>query len=193
MVSDKLAWAHLSTLSGMGFVFWGLCNLGVFGLSLVMHKDNFNYHFAYTGNGKFLQPFKSMMAAEDLLNVAWTSSCLILGGFYLQQRVGSMAAFKIFGLSLMASYLATVSLGPTTVMGQMNLRGLSPLKWDSIDSKQGRMVGADLMAGTCVYACMCAHGLWIPVAAIACVDLAYYGPMGVAMPTAAAIGALTML
>ena len=54
------------------------------------------------------------------------------------------------------------------------------------------MVGADLMAGTCVYACLFSHGLWFPAVAIAAVDLAYYGPQGIAMPTAAAIGALTM-
>ena len=67
----------------MGFVFWGFCNLGVFGLSQVMHKENFDYHFAYTGNGKLMQPFKSMMAAESLSNVAWTAPSLIVGGFYL--------------------------------------------------------------------------------------------------------------
>mgnify|MGYP001059093033 CR=1 FL=1 len=83
MISDKLSWARLSTLSGMGFVLWGACNLGIFGLSLVMYKENFDYHFAYTGNGKLMQPLKSMMAGEDFLNVAWTSASLIAGGFYL--------------------------------------------------------------------------------------------------------------
>ena len=83
MLSDKLSWASLATLSGMGFVFRGICNLGVSGLSTLMHKENFNYHFSYTGNGKLLQPLKSMMAAEDFTNVAWTSGSLIVGGFYL--------------------------------------------------------------------------------------------------------------
>ena len=83
MVGDKLSWARLTTLSGMGFVFWGVLNLGVYGLSMVMHKENFDYHFAYTGNGKFLQPFKAMMAGEDFANVSWTSASLIGGGFYL--------------------------------------------------------------------------------------------------------------
>ena len=104
-----------------------------------------------------------------------------------------MSAFKLFVLSLMASYYATVALGPTTNAGKMHLRSLSPMRWDSIDSDKGRMVGADMMAGTCLYACCFAHGLWIPGAAFAAFDLAYYGPMGVAMPAAAAVGALTML
>lgn len=104
-----------------------------------------------------------------------------------------MAAFKLFGLSVAACYYATISLGPTTRVGKMHLRGLMPIRWDSIDSKKGRMVGADLMAGTCLYACLFSHGLWIPGAAFAAFDLAYYGPQGIAMPTAAAIGALTLL
>ena len=192
MVGDKLSWARLTTLSGMGFVFWGVLNLGVYGLSMVMHKENFDYHFAYTGNGKFLQPFKAMMAGEDFANVSWTSASLIGGGFYLQQRCGSFTAFKLFGLSLMASYLATVALGPTTPLSRLNMRGLMPMRFDSIDCSKGRMVGADLMAGTCLYACLFASNLWI-AAAFAAFDLAYYGPMGLAMPAAAAVGALTLL
>ena len=83
MISDKVSWANLETLSGMGFVFWGLANLGVFGLSMFMHKETFDYHFAYNGNGKFLQPFKSMMASEKFGNIVWTAPSLIGGGFYL--------------------------------------------------------------------------------------------------------------
>ena len=98
----------------MGFVFWGLCNAGVYGLSLIMSKQNFDYHFAYEGKGKLMQPFKSMMAAESLANVAWTAPSLIGGGFYLQQKLGPMATFKIFGLALFASYLATTVFGPAT-------------------------------------------------------------------------------
>ena len=55
------------------------------------------------------------------------------------------------------------------------------------------MVGADLMAGTCLYFILFSHGLFIPGIAFAAFDLAYYGPMGISMPTAAAVGALTML
>ena len=83
MLLDKTGWARATQLFGMGFVFWGFCNLGVYGLSHVMHKENFDYHFAYTGNGKLMQPFKSMMAAESFANVAWTAPSLIVGGFYL--------------------------------------------------------------------------------------------------------------
>ena len=93
---------------------WGLCNLGVYGLSFVMHKHNFDYYFAYTGTGKFTQPLKSMMAAEDFKNVVWTAPSLILGGIYLPRAVGSLTAFKMFGLSLIASYLSTCAMGPTT-------------------------------------------------------------------------------
>jgi len=109
MVEDKLAWLNLSKLCGMGFVFWGFGNIGVYGLSKVMYQENFRYYFYYMRDGRTFQPFKSLIAADNFYNVAWTSSSLIGGGFYLQQRVGSSVAFKLFGLSLVASYLATTS------------------------------------------------------------------------------------
>jgi len=83
MTMDKFEWSGLSLIGGMGFVLWGLGNIGVFGLSKVMHKENFDYHFSYTGNGKFLQPLKSMIAADSLSNVAWTAPSLIGGGLFL--------------------------------------------------------------------------------------------------------------
>lgn len=193
MVVDKFSWSGLSALSGMGFAVWGVLNVGIYGLSLVMSKDNFNYHFMYTGNGKFLQPLKAMMAANSINNVAWTAPSLILGGLYLQQKLGNLTAMKIFGLCLFASYAATTALGPATRTSSLNLRSMMPLRWDSIDSEKGHMVGADLMAGMCLYSCLFASGYWMPGVAFAAADLVYYGPMGVAMPAAAAVGALTFL
>ena len=70
MLADKTRWLGLRGMGGLAFSLWGVCNLGVYGLSHVMHKENFDYHFAYTGNGKLMQPFKSMMAAESLSNAA---------------------------------------------------------------------------------------------------------------------------
>ena len=75
----------------------------------------------------------------------------------------------------------------------MNLRGLSPVRIDAIDDKNGKMVGADLLTGMCIYSCLFSYGLWVPGAAIAALDLAYYGPMGAAMPAAASIAVLTLL
>ena len=77
----------------------------------------------------------------------------------------------------------------------MNLRGLIPsnFRFDSIDTDKQRMVGADLMAGICLYSCLFASGYWAIGAAFAVTDVAYYGPMGIAMPTTAAIAALTMI
>ena len=177
----------------MGFVFWGLMNLGVYGLSLVMHKENFDYHFAYKGQGKFLQPLKSMMAAESLNNVIWTAPSLIVGGLYLQSQLGPLVTLKLFGLSLFASYAATCALGPATVNSRLSIRNYLPMRFDSIDSDKGRMVGADLMAGTCLYMCLFSGGWYMAGLAFAALDVAYYGPMGVAMPTAAAISTLTLL
>ena len=194
MIEDKLIWAGAKTLSGMGFVIWGILNIGVFGLSKIMHKENFDYHFAYRGEGKFTQPLKALMASEKLENVAWTAPSLILGGYYLQSKVGSLTAFKIFGLTIMASYLATCTLGPASAFSDYTLRAYSPVRFDSIAlGKQPRMVGADLVAGTLLYTCLFANGYFIPGLAFAAFDAAYYGPMGIAMPASGLVAAVTLL
>ena len=104
-------------------------------------------------------------------------------------------AMKLFGLSLLASYAATSALGPATLNSHLNVRGMVPqsLRFDSIDAARGRMVGADLMAGTCLYMCLCSGGWYLPAAAFALFDVCYYGPMGVAMPASAAVACLTLL
>ena len=193
MVSDKLSWAGLQSIAGMGFVLWGFCNLGVFGLSQVMYKQNFDYYFAYTGNGKFLQPFKSMMASESLSNVVWTAPSLIIGGYLLNQRLGSMTTLKLFGLSLTAAYMTTCTMGPASACSKLNLRSWSTVRFDCIDTDKRRMVGADLLAGIVLYSLCFSYGLWIPGAAFAVIDLAYYGPMGIAMPATGAIAMLAMI
>ena len=195
MVQDKLNWARLGQLSGMGFAVWGVANLGIYGLSFLMDKQNFDYHFAYTGNGKLFQPLKSMMAAESFGNVAWTAPSLILGGALLPGKVGSAAAFKLFALSVFATYAATCTLGPASGLAKLNLRGLWPeqLRFDSIDTDKGRMVGADCMAGLCLYSLCFAYGYWQLGAAFAVMDCMYYGPMGSAFSVPAAIGVATLL
>ena len=75
-----------------------------------------------------------MIASENLSNVAWTVPSLIGGGFYLQQKLGPMATFKIFGLSLLASYLATTVYGPASHNSKFNIRPFMPMRWDSIDT-----------------------------------------------------------
>ena len=134
-----------------------------------------------------------MMAAESFSNVVWTAPSLIGGGFYLQHKLGPMAAFKIFGLSLLSSYLATTVFGPASTNAKINIRPFMPLRFDSIDTDRRRMVGADLMAGTCLYACLFANSLWPVGAALAVFDISYYGSMGIAMPTVAALSCVTLL
>lgn len=195
MISDKTRWAGVSGMGGLAFALWGVLNAGVYGLSFVMQKENWEYHFVYTGSGKFLQPFKSMMASNDYRNVGWTAPSLILGGLLLQQKVGSMSTLKLFGMCLTASYLATTAMGPCSFNSHLNIRPLWPasLRFDCIDLERQRMCGADLMAGMCLYSVCFAYGLWPLGAACAVFDASYYGPMGLAMPTTAAVAALTLL
>ena len=188
---DRLA--CMQSVFGYGFAIWGLLNLGTFGLSQVMSKQSWDYHFAYTGNGKLLQPLKSMMASDSLSNVGWTSASLVLGGAYLQRRIGNLAATKLFGLSLLACYGATVCLGPATHIGMVHARKLMPMRWDCIETNPTRMVGADLLAGSLLYAILCIEGYFVVAVPFVAFDLLYYGPMGGVMPASGALFALTML
>ena len=38
MLNDKAQWVGISGLGGIGFIAWGLANIGTYGLSLVMDK-----------------------------------------------------------------------------------------------------------------------------------------------------------
>ena len=76
-----MSWARAP---GHLFALFGLGNLACYGLSLFSDSANFDYYFGYKGDGRFFQPFRSMMASEKLLNVAWTAPLLIFGGTYLQ-------------------------------------------------------------------------------------------------------------
>ena len=64
----------------------------------MMSPENFDYHFYYKGHGKFFQPLKSMIASDNVYNVAWNAPILIFGGMYLQSKVGGLKTHKIFAL-----------------------------------------------------------------------------------------------
>lgn len=83
MLLDKLTHTRSFFSGGYLFALFGLGNIAGYGLSLLMDKENHEYYFGYNGCGKFFQPIKSMIGSNNLLNVAWTSPSLILGGLYL--------------------------------------------------------------------------------------------------------------
>ena len=114
-----MSWA---SCPGHFFALFGLGNLACYGLSLVSDSANFDYYFGYRADGRFFQPFRSMLASEKFLNVALTAPALIAGGTYLQSKIGVMRSTKFFALSVLSSYLFTVSFAPTTLFADLNLR-----------------------------------------------------------------------
>ena len=109
MLADKMTSARAP---GHWFALFGIGNLACYGLSLFSNSANFDYHFGYTGDGRFFQPFRSMLGANNLSNVAWTAPLLILGGTYLQSKIGVLNSTKFFAMSLLSTYLFTVAFGP---------------------------------------------------------------------------------
>ena len=63
------------------FSILGLANVVGYGLSLVMNKDAYRYHFAYDGAGKHSTNFlKSLMGSESMVNTALNAGILICCG-----------------------------------------------------------------------------------------------------------------
>ena len=135
MLLDKLTWARKLFSGGYLFALFGIGNVFGYGLSLFMDKENHQYYFGYNGSGKFFQPIKSMIGSNNYVNVAWTSPSLILGGLYLQSKLGHVTSTKFFLLSMLASYGFMSAFGPNTRVGsQLNIRAFWPkqLRWDCI-------------------------------------------------------------
>ena len=117
-----------------------------------------------------------MLSSESLINCAWTSASLILGGLYLQQKLGSLNTTKFFAASMIASYSFTTAFGPNTTAYKLNLRSICPdaLRFDCFGEKH--QMGADLLAESTIYMMLIYHRYFMVAAACTVFDLAYYGP-----------------
>ncbi len=81
MLADKLSWARLN---GNWFAFFGVGNLLAYGAHFFMSKDNYDYHFSYTGLlPRMFGPIKAMMGSDVLANVIWTAPSLIGLNYYM--------------------------------------------------------------------------------------------------------------
>ena len=78
---DKL---RFTKIYGNWFVLAGIANIFCYGLSHIMTKKNYEFHFAYSNYPtRFFTPLKSMVGANNFWNVAITAPLLILCGGYL--------------------------------------------------------------------------------------------------------------
>ena len=60
------------------FSLLGLANVFGYGLSLVMDKESYRYHFAYTGGERGASTFfKSLIGSENIVNTAMNAGLLI--------------------------------------------------------------------------------------------------------------------
>ncbi len=117
-----------------------------------------------------------MLSSESLINCALSSSTLILGGMYLQQKLGHLNAAKFFAASIIASYSFMTAFGPNTTAYKLNLRSFCPdvLRIDCFGEKH--QMGADLLASSTMYMILIYHRYYVVAAAFSLFDLAYLGP-----------------
>jgi len=68
-----------------------------------------------------------------------------------------------------------------------------PFKWDCFGENNSYYMGADFMVQAAFYMLCAYHRYWLVFGGLAAFDFLYYGPVGLGGPSAALIGALTML
>ena len=193
MLADKMS---ATRAPGHWFALFGIANLALYGASLFASEASFDYHFGYNGDGRFFQPFRSMIASERLINVACTAPALILGGTYLQSKIGVMASTKFFAMSLLSTYLFTVACGPASPVSNVQMRQLWHKFMPNIgnfNDEKKHMVGADGVAMSVIYMILCYHRMFPIVAGLALADLTYYGAYGLGAPACATFAFLTLL
>ena len=116
-VFDKLKWTKSYLSGGYLFAFIGLGNILGYALSNIMDKENHDYYFSYNGSGKFLQPIKSLLGSNKILNVAYIAPTLIVGGWYMHRLLGPLLSTKFFGLSMLATYGFISAFGANSRVG----------------------------------------------------------------------------
>ena len=111
MLVDKLN--LVSGLNGKFFALFGLLNLGLYGASFIMTKEQYDYHFSYNGIiPRMFTPFKAMAASDTLANVIWTAPSLIGVNLYMLGKVGNTALTKFFFLSLASNFIFWSAFNP---------------------------------------------------------------------------------
>ena len=174
MLTEKMRWSRGLINGGTLFAMFGVMNLVGYGLGMMIEEENHDYYFKYTSQRRLFQPLKSMLASNNLLNVAWTAPVLIGGGMMLQGQMGALASTKIFGLALMASYIGISVFGSPNPLSKYALCHHMPLRIDSMDEK-GQM-GADVLAQSVIFIMLAASGQWSMMGLLGLGTTAYYGP-----------------
>ena len=191
-VLDKLNWCRGLINGGTLFALLGIGSVVGYGASLIMEKRLYDWHFKHSADGRFFQPFKAWFGCNNIMNLVWTAPCLILGGLFIQNKMGTLFSTKFFVISFIASYFAQCAFHPTSYLGRLNLRQFWPVRFDCIEDGKSWM-GSDLMAVSAFYMVLFYHKYYLAGLGLCALDALYYGPAGVAPAGCALMTALTML
>jgi hypothetical protein len=186
MVLDKLSFFRFG---GYWFALFGVGNAVAYGASLLMNKDWYRYHFAYTAETSSLfRVFKSMMGSENFSNVVWTAPALIGLNWYMHGKVGPLVMTKFFFMSLFSSYIFLSAFNPQSELNFRPIQGVLP-KWDSYADDGSFTMGADQMAQAICYFTLLYHRYWLIALPLMAFDVLYSGPSTLGGPAAAIAGA----
>ena len=101
----------------LGYVFslWGLANLIIYISSHFAEEERFNKYFTFDGSDEnLLQPFRALVASNRFENIMVTAPSLIVGGYFLKQKLGPKRALKYWQVSLLACFTCLWAFGPHT-------------------------------------------------------------------------------
>ena len=191
MLMDKLKF--VPGLNGNFFALFGVLNIGLYGLSHLISKEQYKYHFSYDGlSGRLFTPLKAMAASETMANVVWTAPSLIACNLYLRGKVPALSLTKFFALSLATTFIFWSAINPQT---GWNVRPLKhfPGKFDVFADDGSYYRGADQLAQSIIYFTLIYHKMWVVTIASMAFDVLYYGPATLGGPVGAIIGSFMFL
>ena len=190
MLIDKLKWTRLN---GHWFALFGLANIACYGLSYILPKEDYIYHFGYTSYpARMTKPIKSMMGSDNWKNIIWTAPTLILLDLYLHKRLGSLFMTKFFFFAFFSSYMFMSVFNPATGLNYRPLQGKVP-SFDSFAADGSYYMGSDQLCQSLIYFTLLYHRYYILTAALILSDVLYYGPATLGGPVAGVFAALTLV
>ena len=127
------------------FTILGLANVVGYGLSHLMTKEDYRYHFAYTGkdvgsagSSRFA---KSLIGSESLINTAANAGLLIGCGQIMQKKVGLMTMMKFAPLPFIGALAFYQAFSPA--YGFANPKFKMGLNFDNHAADSSYYMGAD--------------------------------------------------
>ena len=180
------------------FTLFGLVNAFCFGLSYTMSEKDYIFHFSYKQNGRYSDMIKSQFGSTNPMNVAWTAPSLILGGHYMQSKLGSMRMLQFTSLAMASIFFFKSAFGPNPNFRAFDfkpLEGMFPkLHSNGFHKEYGYFyMGADQMAASVILLGLLYHRMLPFAYALAACDILYYGPQHIGGCLPAFVAAWTIL